>query len=283
MILRIKHTTRFLYPNPVTDSHTELRLMPVSDEHQNRMEYRLQVSPPARVFQFESPYGVIQNFNMREPHAELSITAESRVNSLLTNPFDGLNLQEDDWAYYRDGGARSDSPEFLTATILVPHEPAVQVIAQDSLEACRQNVASFLLALNTLIFNLINYEKDSTTVHTTLTEILEDKRGVCQDFAHLMLAVCRSQGIPARYVSGYLLSLPGDGTMHADQAMHAWVECLFPDGEWRGFDPTNNLMVNDHYVKVHVGRDYKDVAPTRGVYRGAGEERLVVAVAVSGE
>src|SRR5258708_12069445 len=196
MILRIKHTTRFLYSLPVTDSHTELRLMPVSDERQNRMEYRLHVSPPARVFQFESPYGVIQSFNMREPHAELSITAESRVNSLLTNPFDGLNLQEDDWDFYRNGEARSDSPEFLKATTLVPQDPAVEAIAHDALESGSQNVASFLLALSNLISNLIKYEKDSTTVHTTLTKILQDKPALSHNFAHLLLALSPSQAIP---------------------------------------------------------------------------------------
>ena len=283
MILRIKHTTRFFYSHPVTDSHSELRLMPVSDERQNRLEYRLQISPSARVFQFDSPSGAIQNFNLREPHEELRITAESRVDSLLSNPFEGLNMEVDDWNYYRSGEARAAAPDYLTETRLVPHEPAVTELAEDAMRWDGKSVGCFLLALNKLLFNLIKYDKDATTVHTTLAEILEERRGVCQDFAHLMLAVCRSQGIPARYVSGYLLSLPGDGTMHADQAMHAWVECLFPDGLWRGFDPTNNLMANHHYVKVHVGRDYQDVAPTRGIYRGNGDEKMLVAVKVTAE
>ena len=145
------------------------------------------------------------------------------------------------------------------------------------------SAAAFLITLTGLLGRLLTYEAGVTDVHTKLEQFLNDRRGVCQDFAHLMLAVCRSRNIPARYVSGYVYRGSDEPTTHAEQATHAWVECLLPDGRWRGFDPTNNLLANDHYVKAHIGRDYTDVVPTRGVYRGSAKHELQVEVRIQAE
>ncbi len=112
-----------------------------------------------------------------------------------------------------------------------------------------------------------------------MDEVLAHRRGVCQDFAHVMLAACRVNGVPSRYVSGYVY--PGDEGLRGDAAMHAWIECLLPSGVWCGFDPTNNVLASEHHVKVHVGRDYADVVPTKGVYRGPGKHRMRVSVSIT--
>jgi transglutaminase-like putative cysteine protease len=125
------------------------------------------------------------------------------------------------------------------------------------------------------------YDPSATDVHTTVEETVKLKRGVCQDFAHLMIAVCRSKDIPARYVSGYhfIGDLQGG---HADyeQASHAWVEAYVPGKGWVGYDPTNNMMVNWRYVKIGHGRDYRDIVPVKGVYTGTAAQTLTVDVDV---
>ena len=152
------------------------------------------------------------------------------------------------------------------------------------------------MALTRQLYRVLTYAPGSTHVNSSIRQVLDHGAGVCQDFAHLMLAVCRRQGIPSRYVSGYLYtgeehSEPGgEGDLARDpdaphglvsgNAMHAWVECLLPDNRWHGFDPTNNLLTNDYYVKVHTGRDYGDVPPVRGVYRGPLVHTMDVSVKV---
>jgi transglutaminase-like putative cysteine protease len=140
-------------------------------------------------------------------------------------------------------------------------------------------VVDFLLKLSRHLFESFSYDPDVTHVHSTVDEVLELGAGVCQDFAHVMIGCCRTQGIPARYVSGYLYSQQGSD-MRGNEAMHAWVECALPDGRWLALDPTNNLLANDLYVRVHVGRDYSEVAPTRGVYMGTPAQSLEVTLSV---
>jgi transglutaminase-like putative cysteine protease len=139
-------------------------------------------------------------------------------------------------------------------------------------------VVAFLLELTRQIHTTYEYDPRATTVTTPLAEVMANRRGVCQDFAHLMIAAARSAGVPARYVSGYLY-VPEPAKAHG--AMHAWVEAYVPGSGWVAFDPTHGLMADHHYVKVGVGRSYGDVPPTRGVFRGPREHTLEVQVHVS--
>ncbi len=283
MHLRIRHSTRYIYPFPAVESHNELRLKPLTDAHQTCVDFRLVVRPSAAIFSHETPFGTVHHFNVREPHSEMEIIGESAVETRNSDPFAGLNLTEDDWVYYRDGAARRLFPEYLAPTRLVPDEPAAASIAASARARDGRSVAEFLVTLNRVLHRLLEYDFEATTVSSTIRDVLGDRKGVCQDFTHLMLAVSRSQGIPARYVSGYILTATEGAPMIGGEAMHAWVECYLPDRAWHGFDPTNDLLANDRYVKVHIGRDYHDVAPTRGVYRGPAEQRLEVDVSVSAE
>jgi len=276
--------------------------MPLSDADQTCLDFRLSTSPTTEVFAYDTPTGRVHNFNLRAPHNELSIRAESLVVTHRTNPFANLQLVADDSDFYARDVIRQRYFEYLIATKRVPLEPETDRIASIARKQAGVGAASFLIALNRLLHRALKYAPGSTNVNSTLQQVLENRQGVCQDFAHLMLSICRRQGIPARYISGYLYTgEPSDdpqtqahrlqgGTVDEESrglisgdAMHAWVECLLPDGNWRGFDPTNNMVTNDYYVKVHYGRDYGDVPPLRGVYRGPFAHTLEVNVHVRKE
>jgi len=132
------------------------------------------------------------------------------------------------------------------------------------------------------IHDSFEYQAEVTTVTSTVADVLAVRKGVCQDFAHLMLAICRGMGVPARYISGYIYSSPKHAA-RGDTASHAWCEAFIPGYGWRGFDPTNDVLAADSHVKVGQGRSYHDVPPTRGVYRGQAEERIEVRVETSAE
>ena len=138
-----------------------------------------------------------------------------------------------------------------------------------------------LSALSAAIHGAFEFEPGSTTAASPVDHILETGRGVCQDYAHVMIAIVRSWGIPARYVSGYLYLADDQGRPISQTAMHAWVECCLPDQRWIGFDPTNDTPIGEDYVRVAVGRDYGDVAPTAGIYQGSGLSRLDVAIDIT--
>jgi transglutaminase-like putative cysteine protease len=130
------------------------------------------------------------------------------------------------------------------------------------------------------ICNEFEYEPEATTVHTPIAEAIAHRKGVCQDFTHVMLGMCRSLRIPARYVSGYLYNGPLD-ELEGAQASHAWCEVYIPDYGWRALDPTNNQQADERYIKVAVGRDYGDIVPVQGTYRGAGAKKMTVDVNVT--
>lgn len=307
MRLRVYHTTRYQYPSAVTDSQNEVRLMPLSDSDQTCLDFRLSINPPARIFAYDLPSGRVHQFSLRAPHLELAITAESLVVTHRSNPFAHLQLVSDDGAFYTQEGVRQRYIEYLTPTDRVPLHPETDRIAAVARRQAGIGTASFLISLTRLLHKVFTYAPGATNVNTSLLQVLEQKQGVCQDFAHLMLAICRRQGIPARYISGYLFTGdrrsgtasvpesdgetptpkiptdPNDEELVGGDAMHAWVECLLPNERWHGFDPTNNLLTNDHYVKVHYGRDYGDVAPVRGVFHGPAGQSLQVAVRVTAD
>jgi transglutaminase-like putative cysteine protease len=283
VIYRIRHTTEYLYPAPVRNSHNELRLMPLSDSWQTCRRFELHVEPETRLFTYELPDGHVHHFSHRLPHHSLKITANSEVESIKSNPFAYLDLIGDDAAFYRQTSLYNNFCEFLDPSERVPNDRYIQIeceqiAASVKIEALSCSTASFLIALTKLLKREFRYEPGSTHVHTKIEEIFIYRRGVCQDFAQVMLAVCRNQGIPARYVSGYLYT--GHNGLVSNDATHAWVECLLPDGHWHGFDPTNDMVVNDAYIRTHTGRDYSDVAPVRGIYKGPAATKLDVMVTV---
>lgn len=276
MILEAVHRTRYEYLTPAVDSYNEMRLAPLTDASQVCLDFRLEVTPPAQVFTYQDVGGAVHHFGLREPHWSLEIVATARVETLRSNPYEGLLMDVDDWAHYSHEGVRQANIEFLVESPYVKVSPQVEEIAAIS-RARTQGVVSFLLDLNSHVRSLLKYDPNATHIHTTVQEVLKLGAGVCQDYTHLMIACCRSQGVPTRYVSGYLYG--GEG-IRGEGATHAWLECRLPDGNWLSLDPTNNILANDHHIRVHTGRDYGDVSPTRGIYMGPPASVLDVSVKV---
>ena len=252
--------------------------------------YAITTDPPAVMFGYDQLHqmGWVNHFIVRgEPYQTLTIRAESVVETLRENPFDGLNLIAEDWPALADRALYEDCAEFLAPTPLVPlfgDWPGPEPLP---------NVLDYGQALSLAIYNQFDYVPGSTDLLTPLAEFTAQKRGVCQDYAHLMLSAARSRGIPARYVSGYIYAGADDGT-HGAGASHAWVELFLPQssdwkttGVWTGFDPTNNVLTAGNHLKIAVGRDYADVPPTKGLLRAAvgtvmpNETKLVVEVDVT--
>jgi transglutaminase-like putative cysteine protease len=268
MKLRIAHTTRYVYDAPLLgECFMEARLRPLTAPgEQECLEYAVRVDPPVPVFGYDQPDGMgrVDHFILRgDPHPALAIHAESWVETLRPNPFEGVDLLAEDWPLLGGNAPRGEFAEFLAPTPLVPLSgvwdgppPAPSVLAYGQ-------------ALAQAIHTGFEYVPGSTDISTPLADFVGQRRGVCQDYAHLMLAAARARGVPARYVSGYVYAGAGDGT-HGAGATHAWVELYLPGSQaWRGFDPTNNVLVADRHVKVAVGRDYADVPPTKGLLRAA--------------
>jgi len=264
----IAHTTRYEYDAPLLgECFMEARLRPLTvPGEQVCRDYAITVDPPTPVFGYDQLHqmGLVNHFVLRgDPHQFLSIQAESVAETLRDNPFEGLNLLAEDWPLLADPALHEQFAEFLAPTPLVP------LFGSWSGPEPLPGVLDYAQALSNEIYTQFEYVPGSTDISTPLADFAHQKRGVCQDYAHLMLAAARSRGVPARYVSGYVYAGKDDGTQGAG-ATHAWIELYLPHAQaWKGFDPTNNILVADRHIKVAVGRDYADVPPTKGIVRAA--------------
>jgi transglutaminase-like putative cysteine protease len=202
------------------------------------------------------------------------------VDTIGRNPFEVLDLVSEDLDHPSSGEYHQSQPEFISESPYVQLLPEISTIASEIFADSHRNTAQYVLKVKEWIFNRFSYQTNVTNVHTLTHEVLELRAGVCQDFSHLMIALCREAGVPARYVSGYLY-LGDHHELRGTEATHAWVEALLPSGEWLGVDPTNDILADDRYVKVHVGRDYSDVTPVKGIYTGYGTQQMDISVGVS--
>ncbi len=281
MMLRATHTTTYLYSAPVSICHTEVHLAPREGLNQRLLDHSLTIVPaPDATFNHKDYFGnEVTYFSIHEPHTTLTISAASLIE---TEPLDLIEpCLSPAWEAARGENWRHSAEHALTAYQFVfpsnriTPSPEFAAYAETSFTAGRP----FLEAAVDLchrIYTEFHYDQKATTVATSVAEVLHSKRGVCQDFAHFMIACLRSLGLAARYVSGYLSS----GDLIGGQASHAWVSVFFPGLGWVDLDPTNDQMVNAGYVTLAWGRDYSDVAPVNGVTIGGGEQVINVSVAV---
>jgi transglutaminase-like putative cysteine protease len=271
MLIDIAHTTRFTYDEAVEESTMEAWLEPQDDRDQRRLHFALEAQPRIPVFAYRDGFAnTVHCFSVLPAHRALTVRARSRVETLLANPFAPRERTPpspdavDTWPFLQFGGP-------------VMRIAEVEALASRFQPAGPAQVRDALGDLMHHIHQTFEYQPEVTTVTSTVADLLTLGKGVCQDFAHLMIAVCRAMGIPARYVSGYILSGPERAARGA-AASHAWCEALVPGYGWRGYDPTNDLLAADSHIKVGLGRSYRDVPPTRGIYRGTAEEHIAVAV-----
>jgi len=283
---RLVHTTEFHYDGPVSESYNEVRLRPLHDEKQSCLSFRLTTTPSSRGVAYRDAYGNwVHQFNVLPEHRRLKVEAESVV---LSHESSEPAIESQSLSEFDAKGEQLEEEyfDFIAPTGYVPHLNDLRPLLKDSETASDQTVCGFARAASNLIYERFNYVKGATHVHSSIEDSLSKRAGVCQDFAHMLLGVVRMRGLPARYVSGYLVPGGGNGKdskqeeVIGGQASHAWAEVFIPNQGWTGFDPTIGKPVGLRHVRVAYGRDYGDVAPVRGVYRGRAGQRLSVDVCV---
>lgn len=282
MKFEICHVTRYLYDRQVGHSVNEIRLTPRTNYRQSCYHHTISIEPNASLYAYEDYFGNrVHAFSVNETHSELAIQTLSTVVTHNNDYKQGNILpRKAEGEMLGSASFRNRFAEFLLPTGFTEHPPEVARFADDS-PGGDQPVYETVTDIAARIHRNFVYEPNATHVHTTVEEFFRLTRGVCQDFAHLMIAVCRYKGIPARYVSGY--QYVGDlqgGNADFRQASHAWVEAYIPGTGWIGFDPTNNMQINWRYVKLGHGRDYNDIVPVKGVYVGEPGQTLDVTVDV---
>ncbi|XID91184.1 transglutaminase N-terminal domain-containing protein [Paenibacillaceae bacterium WGS1546] len=282
MKFEICHMTKYRYDAPVTDSVNEIRLSPRTDERQACYQHRIVTEPNVQLMSYEDYFGNrVHSFTAYAPHEELVITSYSTV---VTRDRDVLWKSawgpEESWNRLRSLDFIDRNAEYLLPTYYASFHPDVEAYAS-GIRGEDEGVSGFVRDAAGAIYRDYEYKPLSTGVHTTANELVGIGSGVCQDFAHLLLAICRMRGVPARYVSGYHFvgDLQGRDA-DFEQASHAWVEAYIPGVGWQGIDPTNNNLVDWRYVKLGHGRDYNDIVPVKGIYRGTSGQTLQVTVDV---
>ena len=269
----IFHRTRYDYASAVRDSVNSICLQPMLVADQTVESFILKVLPASRLTHSIDLYSNrVSRFEITEPHLYLVIEAQSLV---ITHPpaplpateelclFEVMHTEEnlELWA------------DFLPASRFVAVSPEAWKLAVDATHGL-QDAWLAVLALMAFVHGFLKYEPYSTHVHTHMADVMRDRRGVCQDFAHLLIGLCRTLKIPARYVSGYLATEKASAT-------HAWVDVFIPGHGWRGLDPTHNRQLDETYVKIGHGRDYADVPPISGNYHGTRERKMAVEVKIT--
>jgi transglutaminase-like putative cysteine protease len=276
MLLRATHTTTYLYSQPVSLCHTELRLKARGEGQQRLVEHQLSILPaPEETFEHRDYFGNhVTYFSLQEPHQTLTITAASIIEKRDTELFEPCLTP--DWEEARGTARRLGDYEFTFESPRITLGPEFAAYAQPSFSPGRP-LLDATLDLCHRIHAEFRYDRRATTVSTPVAQVLQSRRGVCQDFAHCAIACLRSLGLSARYVSGYLRS----GDLIGGEASHAWVSVFCPGLGWLDLDPTNDQLVDGNHVTVAWGRDYSDVAPVNGVALGGGEHVVNVSVAVT--
>jgi transglutaminase-like putative cysteine protease len=262
--LEIVHSTHFEYTGPIAESVMEVRLRPMDGAGQRCVDFALELSSGLKPRTYVDGYGNhVHYFNLVKPHTRLSITSRSTVHTGLARDRDpGEELVLD----------------FLRFRSPVKDVPGVRELAREhaiSDSATPDDIERALDELTLRISRDFTYDRAATNVYSAVDEVLELRAGVCQDFAHLFIAVARAMGVPARYVSGYI-HLPEERT--GTTASHAWGEAWVPGKGWIGYDATRPVRTSEHHVRVAVGRDYSDAAPTRGIYVGSAAGAMKVRV-----
>jgi len=264
MKLEIVHSTRYRYSSPIAETVMEVRLRPMDGNGQRCMDFRLELSHGIMPREYTDGYGNrVHYFNHVRPHSGLSVISRSMVETGLgPDPNTGEELVQDFLRY------RSPVKDIEGVRELARRHAIANPTSPSSVEES-------LDALTTSISREFTYDQTVTNVYSAVDDVLTLRAGVCQDFAHLFIGAARAMGVPARYVSGYI-HLRGEKSSFT--ASHAWAEAWVPGRGWIGFDATHPVRTTPHHVRLAVGRDYTDAAPTRGVYVGSASGAMTISV-----
>lgn len=277
-VFKIQHVTKYTYSRPVKESVNQIRIYPVASAQQEILQHDVTISSDPEPFFFIDYWGNrCADFSLMEAHSALVIDSRVVVRTIgletipevSSSREELLTLIENDFHLLELA-----RPEEIKAT------HALQQIL-DELNCGHKTVMQIVEACSGYIFSQFKYIKGITNIETTVDEILQHRSGVCQDFAHVLLQLLRTMGIPTRYVSGYIC--PNKNGMRGEGATHAWVEAYIPQLGWTGIDPTNNVWATSHHVKLAVGRNFYDCTPVKGTFKGISRQTLSVYVSVGYE
>jgi transglutaminase-like putative cysteine protease len=286
MRYKLTHRTKYNYQGSVNTYHSVVCLQPRQLESQICRNFALQILPtPAEVVSRIDFFGnTVHYFSIDVSHKELVVVAESDVESFAKPPLDeskSMTYQNAKNYIWQTRSVKVELLQYLLTSPFISWDEAITQFAQRFFLPDLP-LYSCVKALCQAIFNEFKFDSNFTTVHTPLQTVLKERRGVCQDFSHLAIASLRSMGIPARYVSGYLETLPPPGKkkLQGSDASHAWVSAFIPPFGWCEFDPTNDIIPQERHIVTAYGRDYSDIAPLKGIIFSSGKHTLSVAVDV---
>lgn len=275
--MRVVHSTGFAYNAPVTSSYNEARLTPRSGYRQNVIASRVETVPATRAYRYVDYWGTaVTAFDLHAPHSELEVSATSVVE---TEPdIHPANVEPVQWTDLAGEYVIDRFDEVLTYTAYVPRNRTLAATARRLAKGLTPREA--VQAVCSWVYSEMQYVPGTTGVHTSAIEAWSEKKGVCQDYAHLTLVLLRSLGIPSRYVSGYLYpKVDGQVGETVKGESHAWIDAW--TGAWTGYDPTNDMAITQRHVAVGLGRDYSDVTPLKGTYIGGEATDLDVVVEIT--
>lgn len=275
----IKHITVFRYEDMVEQSLNQIRLKPRNTECQRLISYNLKIAPMSMTKEYIDIWrNTIESFFIAEKHNELVIISNSIVSVQRAPYIYTIQFSDKMREIFFSQLFKEHYLAYLSTSSFTYLRDEQKNEILSKLPDPTLNPVQFALKLMSYLYNTIEYDATATTIKTTAEEAFDLKRGVCQDYTHIMLAVLRHVGIPARYISGYLYVGQGDDLI-GETATHAWVEIMVPGIGWIGIDPTNNVEVLENHINLCVGRDFRDVSPVEGVYQG-GKQTLEVTVEV---
>jgi transglutaminase-like putative cysteine protease len=283
MFYAIRHFTSYRYSQQVWQSMMEVRMHPRSESNQRCFVFQLSVNPRARIFGYRDYYGnQVHHFDLPSRHGQLTIISDALVN-IDAQPSVPDFMEYEKWAELEDIVEKEDHWDMLMPSRFARSSPELEDLASEisANERKRRSPLAFLQDISSGIYHSFSYVKKSTAVNSPIEVALRSRRGVCQDFAHIMIAIVRNARIPCRYVSGYLYHSTDIEHPLAEGATHAWVEALLPGIGWLGFDPTMNRLAGEKHIRTAIGRDYADVPPTMGVMKGKADTQLKVRVRVT--
>ena len=267
MLFELTHETVFAYTDAVSEAYMEFRLTPVTDGSQHLLQHRRRVAPSLPVRHYVDAYGnTVSYFSLLEPHDKIEVGFDSVVETHAAS-FGQQALAGQD---LHSPAVRLALYDYQCPTPLTAPCPELRDFVEPLIELRQAPAQQAADVVSETIHSRFRYEGGVTNASSPITDILRHGGGVCQDFAHLMLATCRNLGFAARYVSGYVFLETDGGTA----ASHAWCEVFDPEHGWFGVDPTHNQRTGERYVRLGTGRDFNDVPPNRGVFRGRASEEM---------
>jgi len=283
MFYAIRHFTSYRYNRSVWQSMMEVRMHPRSEGNQRCFVFQLSVNPRARIFGYTDSYGnLVHHFDLPSRHSQLTIISDALVN-IEAQPSIPDFMEYQGWQELEELVEKKDYWDMLMPSHFARSSPELEQLAGEIgvTERKRRSPLAFLQDIASGVHRSFSYVKKSTAVNSPIEDALRSRQGVCQDFAHIMIALVRNARIPCRYVSGYLYHSTENAHPATDGATHAWVEALLPGLGWVGFDPTIDRLASEQHIRTATGRDYADVPPTRGMMKGKAGTQLQVRVRVT--